>query len=381
MASVILRNISKQFNGNTALHQVSLEIADREFFVLFGPSGAGKTTVLNTVCGIYLPDQGDVFLGKTNVTSQEIRDRNVSMVFESYALYPHLTVYENMAFPLKSPKIKWPKEKIEKTVKSVAAILQIDGLLERKPSQLSNGQRQRVAIGRSLVRSPAVSLMDEPLAHLDAKLRNEMRIEFKEMQGTLTSTIIYATPDYREALSLGNRVAVLNKGRIIQVDTPQTLYHRPADIFVASLLSDPQINLLPVTYLEKSGHGHFYIKDLKNPGLKVNENLTRFLSNYPGREFLLGIRPHNITVTDTMRGEGTVGGLVYGFERRGINNIMTLKNRNLFMEVVLPASIVRKINDTVTCNVSTEECLLFDPDTKKLVYSASDRLEGLNCQS
>src|SRR4029077_16482576 len=244
MASIQLTGLTKFYGKRRGVENVSLDIPDQEFLTVFGPAGAGKTTTLNLIAGIVTPNQGSVRIGNRVVDSLEPADRNVAMVFESYALYPQLTVYQNMAFPLKSPKHRLRTEEIERRVRHFARMLKIDHLLSRPIQALSNGQRQRTALGRALVRQPDVFLMDEPLSHLDAKLRHSMRAELKEMRSQLGTTTVYVTHDYLEAMSLGDRIAVINQGRIQQVGTPKEVYFMPASIEVAQLFGDPEINVI-----------------------------------------------------------------------------------------------------------------------------------------
>ena len=225
MAKIEVVNVTKRFGKFTALNNVNLEIKDNEFFVLFGPAGAGKTTLLNNVAGIQIPEEGLIRFNGEIMNKIDPAHRNVAMVFENYALYPNLTVYENIASPLRSPLYKKDNATVDREVHRVAELLRIDHLLERLPSQISNGQKQRVAIGRALVRDPNVFLMDEPLAHLDAKLRHYMRSELKEMQSSFNTTCIYVTHDSLKLVSLGDRIAIINEGNIIQVGTRESVLH------------------------------------------------------------------------------------------------------------------------------------------------------------
>ncbi len=221
MARIQLSGLTKFYGKRRGVEDVTLEVADQEFLTVFGPAGAGKTTTLNLIAGIVTPDRGSIRIGDRSVDGLEPADRNVAMVFESYTLYPQFTVYQNMAFPLRSPKHRLPATEVEQRVRHFATMLKIDHLLDRPIQALSNGQRQRTALGRALVRRPDVFLMDEPLSHLDAKLRHSMRAELKEMRGQLGTTTIYVTHDYLEAMSLGDRVAVINHGEILQIGTPE----------------------------------------------------------------------------------------------------------------------------------------------------------------
>ena len=236
-----------------ALKGIDLDVEDREFFVLFGPAGAGKTTILKTVAGIEFPDRGFVRFNGEIINLVEPAMRNVSMVFENYALYPHMSVFDNIASPMRSPLHREKEDVIRERVQKIADTMGIGHLLERLPSQLSNGQRQRTALGRCLVRSPRVFLMDEPLAHLDAKLRHLMRTELKAMQTQFDTTTIYVTHDYTEAMSLGDRIAILDEGRIVQVGTGETIYYTPVNDFVAKLVGEPEINLVDAELVSVGG--------------------------------------------------------------------------------------------------------------------------------
>lgn len=244
MATVEARNISKRFEGHTAVAGVDLLVREGEFLVLLGPSGCGKTTLLRMIAGLETPTTGDIVIGGRVVTDQPPRARNIAMVFQSYALYPHLSVYENIAFPLKA--VRMAKREIERKVQEAAAMFGIARLLARKPRQLSGGERQRVALARAVVREPVVFLLDEPLSNLDAKLRTSARDELQQFQRRLGTTTIYVTHDQVEAMGLGDRIAVLNEGRIHQLGTPLEVYNDPADIFVATFIGSPPMNLIEI---------------------------------------------------------------------------------------------------------------------------------------
>ena len=243
MASLSLKNVCKVYpNGFVAVKDFNLEIADQEFIIFVGPSGCGKSTTLRMIAGLEEISSGELWIGDKLVNDVEPKDRDIAMVFQSYALYPHMSVYDNMAFGLKLRKV--PKAEIDKSVHEAAKILDIEHLLDRKPKALSGGQRQRVAMGRAIVRSPKVFLMDEPLSNLDAKLRVQMRVEISKLHQRLQTTIIYVTHDQTEAMTLGTRIVVLKDGIIQQVDTPQNLYNTPNNIFVAGFIGSPQMNLV-----------------------------------------------------------------------------------------------------------------------------------------
>ena len=245
MAEVVLKNISRRYGDVTALDDVTMTIPDGAFVVLLGPTGAGKTTTLRMVSGLDAPDRGEVFIGGNSMNGLTPAQRNVAMVFQQYSLYPHLTVRENLAFPLKSPLLKTPKDIIEKKVQGVAEILQISHKLDNKATALSGGEMQRVSIGRALVREPSVYLMDEPLSSLDAKLRSDLRIELKSIQANSGATLLYVTHDQIEAMTMATHVGVLDRGKLVQFGSPREIYENPVSIYAASRLGQPRINILP----------------------------------------------------------------------------------------------------------------------------------------
>jgi multiple sugar transport system ATP-binding protein len=245
MAEVTLTNVSKRFGIETAVDDMSLTIPDGAFVVLLGPTGAGKTTTLRLISGLEKPDSGDIRIGGRSVVGDTPAQRNVAMVFQQYSLYPHLTVRQNLEFPLKSPILKTPAAEIDRKVGEVAEVLRISHKLDNKATQLSGGEMQRVSIGRALVRNPAIYLMDEPLSSLDAKLRSDLRIELKRVQAELGSTLLYVTHDQIEAMTMATHVGVLNHGRLVQFGTPRQIYEEPVNNYVASRLGLPRINILP----------------------------------------------------------------------------------------------------------------------------------------
>jgi multiple sugar transport system ATP-binding protein len=245
MAEANLEHVSKRFGSTTAIEDVSLDVRDGEFFVLLGPTGAGKTTVLRLLAGLETPDAGRVLIGGCDVSGEPPSARDVAFVFQQYSLYPNLSVYDNLAFPLRSPARRLREIEVDRKVKEIARLLHLEGKLDARPSQLSGGQMQRVAIGRALVRRPTIYLMDEPLSSLDAKLRAELRLELKRIQQDFGATILYVTHDQTEAMTLANRIGVLKQGRLVQVGSPREIYENPCDTYVATRLGSPPINLLP----------------------------------------------------------------------------------------------------------------------------------------
>jgi multiple sugar transport system ATP-binding protein len=292
MATVQLEGINKVYdNGYHAIHDLDLEIADKEFLVLVGPSGCGKSTALRMIAGLETISGGTMKIGDRVVNDVEPKDRDIAMVFQNYALYPHMTVYDNIGFALKLAKV--PKDEIDTRVRKAAAILELEGNLDRKPGQLSGGQRQRVAMGRAIVRQPAAFLMDEPLSNLDAKLRVQMRAEIAALQRELAVTTVYVTHDQIEAMTMGDRVAVLKDGYLQQVDTPQNLYDHPVNVFVAAFIGSPSMNLFEAQVQLSGDVGTI---TLGSHVLALSpECLVKFpgLRSYDGRKVIVGIRPED----------------------------------------------------------------------------------------
>ena len=329
MAGVKLVNVWKQFGEVTAVKNMNLDIKDGEFMMLLGPSGCGKTTTLRMISGLEEPTKGQIYIGDKLVADPEKgvfvppKDRDIAMVFQSYALYPHMTVYDNIAFPLKLRKV--PKQEIDQRVREVAEMLGLTELLKRKPRELSGGQRQRVALGRAIVRKPQVFLMDEPLSNLDAKLRVKMRAELKKLQRQLGVTTIYVTHDQVEAMTMGDRIAVINAGELQQVGSPDEVYNKPANTFVAGFIGSPPMNFLDASITEEGfvDFGEFKLKLLpEQVGVLQEENLI-------GKEVIFGIRPED--VYDAMfaqvkvPGENMVRAMVEIVENLGGEKIVHLR--------------------------------------------------------
>ena len=292
MASLSLQHINKTYpNGFQAVKDFNLEIEDKEFIIFVGPSGCGKSTTLRMIAGLEEISGGTLKIGDKVMNDVEPKDRDIAMVFQNYALYPHMTVYDNMAFGLKLRKV--PKDQIDKAVREAARILDLEKLLDRKPKALSGGQRQRVAMGRAIVRNPKVFLMDEPLSNLDAKLRVQMRIEISKIHQRLGATIIYVTHDQTEAMTLGTRIVVMKDGVVQQVDTPQNLYQKPGNLFVAGFMGSPQMNFLDVQIKEK---GSDVVAVLGKDELVIPAAKAKALKDggYVGKTVVLGIRPEDI---------------------------------------------------------------------------------------
>jgi len=320
MSQVSLKNVSKVYTGDIeAVRDISLGVESKEFLVLVGPSGCGKSTVLRMIAGLEEITKGEIYIGDKLVNDVPAKDRDIAMVFQNYALYPHMNVYTNMAFGLKLRKI--PNDEIEKRVKEAAAILGIDGLLKRKPKELSGGQKQRVAVGRAIVRKPLVFLFDEPLSNLDAKFRVQMRTEIHKLHNRLKTTMIYVTHDQVEAMTLGDRIAVMRDGIIHQCDAPMAVYDKPVDKFVAGFIGSPPMNFINGVINKKNGRLFF---DEGNFQVGIVDKMIGALSPYAGKNAIFGVRPEDIydklfvtkaqtedTVTVTVDVVETMGSEVY----------------------------------------------------------------------
>ena len=297
MASLQLKNIKKTYgNGITAVNDFNLDIADQEFIIFVGPSGCGKSTTLRMIAGLEEITEGELYIGDKLMNDVAPKDRDIAMVFQNYALYPHMTVYDNMAFGLKLRKT--PKAEIEQRVKEAAKILEIEHLLDRKPKALSGGQRQRVAMGRAIVREPKVFLMDEPLSNLDAKLRVQMRVEIAKLHQRLKATIIYVTHDQVEAMTLGTRIVVMKDGIMQQVASPITLYNEPDNLFVAGFIGSPQMNFIDAV-AQKEGNDVYLAFSGQKVLLPAEKAQKLVDGGYIGKEVILGIRPEDIHATST----------------------------------------------------------------------------------
>jgi multiple sugar transport system ATP-binding protein len=305
MAQVKLESVRKVYeNGAVAVHGVDLEVADGEFVVLVGPSGCGKSTTLRMIAGLESVSGGRLSIGDRVVNDMAPKERDIAMVFQNYALYPHMSVYENMAFALKLRKLK--KREIDDRVRQAADILEIGGILERTPKQLSGGQRQRVAIGRAIVRQPQVFLFDEPLSNLDAKLRVQMRREISKLHRQLAATMIYVTHDQVEAMTLGDRIVVMSAGRVQQIDTPLNLYDRPRNKFVAGFIGSPAMNFVDGTVVRDGGLHFRAAGDALD--LRLSDAQSRRLDGYVGKRVTAGIRPEDVHVATAVRTTNPVSG-------------------------------------------------------------------------
>jgi multiple sugar transport system ATP-binding protein len=367
MAGVKLEKLEKIYpNGFKAVHGIDLNIKDGEFMVFVGPSGCAKSTTLRMVAGLEEITGGKIYIGERVVNHIEPKDRDIAMVFQNYALYPHMTVYKNMAWVLKLRKT--PKKEIDQRVKRAAEILGLTSMLSRKPKQLSGGQMQRVAVGRAIVRSPKVFLFDEPLSNLDAKLRVQMRVEISKLHKKLKNTMIYVTHDQVEAMTMGDRICVMELGRIKQVDTPTNLYHFPANTFVAGFIGSPSMNLVEAGL---SFENNTCYADIQNMHLRLPDEIGRKVNAYAGKEVFLGIRPEHITsrMADKEAAENSFKTEVLVVENMG-NEVFiyfTIED-NQYIARSDP-SIQIKAGDTHEMRFDTRYVHLFDRKTKQnLIY-------------
>jgi multiple sugar transport system ATP-binding protein len=365
MAKLVLQHLTKDFGKVRAVNNVNLEVADGEFVVVLGPSGAGKTTTLKLIAGVESPTAGSVFIGDRLMNAVEPHHRNVAMAFESYALYPHLNVAQNLAFPLRAPGRKFAEADIQRRVNSVAEMLNIHMLLDRLPQNLSNGQKQRVALGRALVRDPDVLLLDEPISHLDAKLRHRMRQEFNALESAIHATTIYVTHDYLEAMSLGDRLVVLNKGEIQQIGNPHEVFRNPVNTFVARILGHPQMNLIPCN-IQRAGDQLQLVSIDRSIAVDLSPRLSAAInaSNYDG--LTLGIRPLHLQVVNGNAPERNVcAGQVYVYERLGTKGVLTASVGQNKLNILTPIEHDFKIDEPVKIAIEHEQVSVFDPQTDK----------------
>ena len=336
------------------MKDVNLEIEDGEFLVLLGPSGCGKTTTLRVVAGLERPTTGAVYIGDTLVTDVLPKDRDIAMVFQSYALYPHMTVHDNLAFPLKMRKFS--KEQIEEQVKKAAATLEMTDLLQRRPKELSGGQRQRVALGRAIVRNPKVFLMDEPLSNLDAKLRVQTRVELKNLQKRIGTTTIYVTHDQAEAMTLADRVAVMKDGIIQQVGPPTEIYAHPANKFVAGFIGSPAMNFIDGTVVSRDGRLEF---DAGSFSFPLEGSMAGALASLAGKKATYGIRAEDVEVSETPK-EGYVEVAVYGSELMGAEQFVHGKEGTLSIVARAPMEFKAVIGKGVWMNLCSSKAHLFE---------------------
>ena len=373
MASLSLKHIYKKYPGGvTAVSDFCLEIKDKEFLIFVGPSGCGKSTTLRMIAGLEEISEGELYIGDKLVNDIAPKDRDIAMVFQNYALYPHMSVFENMAFGLKLRKT--PKEEIKRRVEEAARILDIAHLLDRKPKALSGGQKQRVALGRAIVRYPKVFLLDEPLSNLDAKLRASMRTELTKLHKSVGTTFIYVTHDQTEAMTMATRIVVMKDGLIQQVDTPQTLYDKPVNIFVAGFIGTPQMNFINAVVEKKNGE--YYIafcgNSIKIPNSKyLNEREENVIEEYVGKEIIAGIRPealHDDPMYLEKFADSVIETDVEVTELMGAEIYLYLiagEEQNLIARVA--ASSQARAGDKIKIALDPDKIHLFDKDTERYI--------------
>ena len=368
MASVVLKNVYKRFEGNVvAVSDFNLDIEDKEFIILVGPSGCGKTTTLRMIAGLEEITEGEIYIADRLVNDVQPKDRDIAMVFQNYALYPHMTVFDNMAFGLKLRKT--PKDEIRRRVHEAAKILDIEHLLDRKPKALSGGQRQRVALGRAIVREPKVFLMDEPLSNLDAKLRVQMRIEISKLHQNLQTTIIYVTHDQTEALTMGTRIVVMRDGFIQQVDSPLALYESPQNLFVAGFIGSPQMNFIDVDIV-KEGDSTFCV--FNNNKIKLPDQKAKKLaeSGYVGKQVVFGIRPedvHDEELYISTMPDSVLETKIDVIEMLGSETLLYMHIGDVVLNARVNPRIKAKVGDVIKIAVDMNKMHLFDKETEKVI--------------
>ncbi len=365
MAGLSLKNIEKKYsNGFVAVPDFNLEIEDKEFIIFVGPSGCGKSTTLRMIAGLEEITGGELYIDGTLMNDVAPKDRDIAMVFQNYALYPHMTVYDNMAFGLKLRKT--PKAEIDQRVQEAAKILDIAHLLDRKPKALSGGQRQRVAMGRAIVREPKVFLMDEPLSNLDAKLRVQMRTEIAKLHKRLQTTFIYVTHDQTEAMTLGTRIVVLKDGLIKQVDSPQNLYYKPQNLFVAGFIGSPQMNFMPAVIKEQGGS---LIAEVKGTTFAIPAEKAGILKDkgYIGKEVVMGIRPENIHASQMFietAQNAKLNASVEVTEMLGAEKYLYLKLEDIAFTARVESRNAAESGDTIELALDMNRAHFFDKETE-----------------
>lgn len=361
MAQVELKNVNKRFGATEVVHGASMAIEDNEFIVLVGPSGCGKSTILRMIAGLEAVSGGDIRIGGQTVTDTPPKDRNVAMVFQNYALYPHMTVFENMAFSLKMAKCG--KEEIRQKVLKAAEILELTPYLERKPAALSGGQRQRVAMGRAIVRSPSVFLFDEPLSNLDAQLRTQMRMELKKMHLKMKTTTIYVTHDQIEAMTLADRIVILRDGYVQQIGSPMEVFERPANRFVAGFIGNPPINIIEATVKRQSGDCTLQLGEMSFQ-VQLPDSCR------DGASVLAGIRPDAIKAADDLAKipeQWRIEAEVIVAEILGSHSLLEFSAGKKTLIAELAGRVILQPGEKITLGFDLDQLLLFDPETEAAI--------------
>lgn len=375
MASIRLNNVTKHFKTTTAIRDLNLEINDGEFFCVLGPPGAGKTTLLRLIVGLERPEIGSIEIGDDDVSEMHPSKRDIAMIFQNLALYPNKTVFENIAFPLRMQKMD--EKTIQKKIMQVAKQLKIDWLLEKTPAKLSGGERQRVAIGRAIIRKPRVYLMDEPLSNLDAILRLEMRVTLKALQTDLNETFVYVTHDQVEALSMGNRIAVLNEGKLQQVDTPEKIYKLPENTFVASMLGSPPMNFIPCNAngqntADSITHNCFEISSTSDSFKKL------FQAEGEKQNLLLGVRPEDINIHHQKETDDCIAAEIYVVEPLGNETVVDIKLGDNIIKVLADGDFMGTIGEKVWITLRFDRLHFFDKESGQcLLHNSKDSVSRI----
>lgn len=365
MANLVLKNIKKRYpNGFEAVKDFNLEIKDKEFVIFVGPSGCGKSTTLRMIAGLEEISEGELYIDDKKMNDVEPKDRDIAMVFQNYALYPHMTVYDNMAFGLKQRKV--PKEEIKEKVEYAAKILGLEELLDRKPKALSGGQRQRVAMGRAIVRNPKVFLMDEPLSNLDAKLRVQMRAELAELHNRLGNTMIYVTHDQTEAMTLGTRIVVMKDGIIQQVDTPQNLYEKPCNLFVAGFMGSPQMNFLDSQVSVEQDNVYLLLAGQK---ILMPKDKAESLKKYDGKTVVLGIRPEYVKDNETAisKADAVFESEVKIYELLGAEVFLYFEIDGKDVTARVEPNTPARVGDKIKICFDVDKINVFDKETEQVI--------------
>jgi multiple sugar transport system ATP-binding protein len=368
MAEIVLKNLEKKFGDLVAVKNLDLTINDKEFLVLLGPSGCGKTTTLRSISGLETPTSGQIFIGGENVTKKRASQRDIAFVFQLYALYPHLTAYKNIAFPLRSQK--FPKAQIEEEVTKVAKLLRIEHILNRKPKQLSGGDMQRVALGRALVRKPKVFLLDEPIGTLDAAFREEMRTELKKLHVDVGATTVYVTHDQMEAMSMGDRIAVMNLGVLQQIGEPHEVYSNPSNLFVAKFIGSPGMNFLDCIPKETTDGEITLDMTAGAHVMKIPEKLQSIIkiTNSIGKELILGVRPEDV-VLEFQDQDNLLPAKVYMTEKMGSYNIVDAHYGEDIIRIRTLPSAETEIEQSIYMGFDMDRIRLFDKQTEQSIMT------------
>jgi multiple sugar transport system ATP-binding protein len=367
MAEILLQNIVKRYGDLVAVDHLNLEIKQHEFIVLLGPSGCGKTTTLRCISGLELPTEGKILIGGEDVTMKPGSERDIAFVFQLYALYPHFTVYKNIAFPLITQRVD--KTKIKSEVERAAKLLRIEHILKKKPKALSGGDQQRVALGRALVRRPKAFLLDEPIGTLDASFREEMRTELKRLHVDIGATTAYVTHDQVEAMSMGDRIAIMNRGVLQQVGTPHEIYSNPKNLFVANFIGSPGMNFISCSSIHKNGTILLRILEIE-ADIHISDSIKEIIVNRKeeGRELVLGIRPENVLFSLTPQTDH-IPTEVFAIEKTGSYNIIDVKLGSELIRVRTGSKVVPHITDKAYIGFDMDGVTLFDRENENSIMT------------